>query len=293
MGKLKDYSYIKSGYKFLNSEITAIGEVWRERDDTPKGTLRAYVMCRCSCGNEFRGRVDRLTTNDPEKSPHTCRCQKCGVGKKKLKPTSWEYKAHSTPETVRLKTDYVGKLYNGTWFCQAYDHGDKFGSSYFVCVNTETGDTRVMYKDTLRAMSHEELFNPNAPRAFKDVDEGGLGSESKGEVAVREWLEKHHVAFEQEYTFPNLRGDGHGCLRFDFKIVNRPIVIEFQGEQHYRPVDFFGGEEQFKKQKKYDDLKRAYCKRYGIILIEIPYNYTNLDDYLGKYGAVRTEFNFF
>ena len=66
------------------------------------------------------------------------------------------------------------------------------------------------------------------------------------------------------------------------KIKDKSIVIEFQGAQHYKVIEYFGGEEQFKKQVRYDNIKRAYCKNHNIKLIEIPYNYTDLDIYLNN-----------
>ena len=63
-------------------------------------------------------------------------------------------------------------------------------------------------------------------------------------------------------------------LSYDFLIYKNGLpfaFIECQGEQHYNPVDFFGGEEQFYVQQSHDNLKRAYAEVLGIPLIEIPY----------------------
>ena len=63
-------------------------------------------------------------------------------------------------------------------------------------------------------------------------------------------------------------------MRFDFAIIKDKeliCLIEYQGKQHYDSLDFFGGENALKKQKKYDDLKREYCRNNNIKLIEIPY----------------------
>lgn len=49
------------------------------------------------------------------------------------------------------------------------------------------------------------------------------------------------------------------------------FLIECQGQQHYRPVEMFGGEEQFAKQQIHDEIKRNYAKDIGVKLIEIPY----------------------
>lgn len=279
----KDYSYIQPGYKFPNSCITAIGTVWRERDKTPSATLRAYVNVRCECGNEFVGRVDRLTTTDPTKSPHTCRCVECAKkGKKKLLPTSWDYKAKSTAENVVLKNNYLGKIFDNTWFCATYAGGDHQGHSSYICINQFTGQTQIFKSMVLYHMNCDDSLaytTQPSQRSYSFEDEAPTSNESSGEAAVKQWLINHKIQFEQEYTFDNLRGD-RGLLRFDFKIKDRPIVIEFQGQQHYKAIDYFGGEDQFKKQQRYDNIKRAYCKANKIDLIEIPYNYIDLNEYL-------------
>lgn len=58
-------------------------------------------------------------------------------------------------------------------------------------------------------------------------------------------------------------------LRFDFAINQDQfyILIECQGEQHYHPVEIFGGREQFEKQQRYDKLKADYVHEHGHTLI--------------------------
>lgn len=50
------------------------------------------------------------------------------------------------------------------------------------------------------------------------------------------------------------------------------IFIEYNGHQHYQPVEFFGGETKFKKQQKRDEELRQYCRENNIPLIEIKYD---------------------
>ena len=52
---------------------------------------------------------------------------------------------------------------------------------------------------------------------------------------------------------------------------NIECLIEYQGKQHYEQSEYFGGEDSFIKQRKYDALKKEYCKIHNIKLIEIPY----------------------
>jgi len=100
--------------------------------------------------------------------------------------------------------------------------------------------------------------------------------DSSGEIQVARWLNQHNIPFSREYQYNDLKGD-YANLRFDFKIKDKPVVIEFQGEQHYKDVECFPDSA---TTRKYDLLKREYCGEKGIVLIEIPYNYKNLDMYL-------------
>ncbi len=51
------------------------------------------------------------------------------------------------------------------------------------------------------------------------------------------------------------------------------IVYEIQGEQHYRPVEFFGGSDGFHGQKRRDNWKRQVLMESNIDLIEIHYSF--------------------
>ena len=65
-----------------------------------------------------------------------------------------------------------------------------------------------------------------------------------------------------------------GKCRFDF-YVNNNYLIEYDGQQHFESVEYFGGEEQLKIQQKRDTYKNQWCKENNIPLIRIPY--TKLD----------------
>lgn len=49
-------------------------------------------------------------------------------------------------------------------------------------------------------------------------------------------------------------------------------LIEYNGKQHYEPVDFFGGVDAFIDQQKRDNLKREFCKNKRILLFTIKYD---------------------
>ena len=96
---------------------------------------------------------------------------------------------------------------------------------------------------------------------------------SKGEEKIAKALNDIQCQYKSQYEFQDLKGDVD-CLKFDFAIMDKNenlFLIEYQGEQHYKATDYFGGENEFKKRQKYDEKKRLYCKKNNFILIEIPY----------------------
>lgn len=101
--------------------------------------------------------------------------------------------------------------------------------------------------------------------------------QSKGERLIAEILTELGITFETEKIFPNLKY--RGFLRFDFyfEIYGRGVCIEFDGEQHRIPVQFFGGEDSFKRQQVCDSLKNEYCDRNGIILLRFDKTFTYKD----------------
>ena len=52
-------------------------------------------------------------------------------------------------------------------------------------------------------------------------------------------------------------------------------MIEFDGLQHFEPVELFGGEEAYNKLKKNDNLKNNFCNKNNIKLIRANYKQEN------------------
>lgn len=98
---------------------------------------------------------------------------------------------------------------------------------------------------------------------------------SNMEKRVHGILTVNGVPFKEEYTFPNLTTKKGVPLRFDFAVFDDDgglwFLIETQGIQHYKPIRRFGGQNGLSKQKYNDARKRAYCRKNGITLVEIPY----------------------
>lgn len=60
-------------------------------------------------------------------------------------------------------------------------------------------------------------------------------------------------------------------LELDIFIEELKIGIEYQGRQHYMPVEKFGGKKGFKKQQRNDQLKKDLCHENGVTLVYFGY----------------------
>lgn len=111
---------------------------------------------------------------------------------------------------------------------------------------------------------------------------------------VNKLLIENNVSYRVEYSFPDLKGiHGKNELKFDFAILNEDksikCLIECQGEQHYMPVNEFGGNSQYNTQVKNDKLKKEYVKQHNIKLIEISYKkkkYDKIETILRESGII-------
>lgn len=99
--------------------------------------------------------------------------------------------------------------------------------------------------------------------------------ESSGEANVRRYLTENGLVFEKSKRFEGLVYEKP--LSYDFYVPSCNILIEYQGIQHYEPVEVFGGETAFRLQVIKDNIKRKYSRDNRIELIEIPYTYDSYE----------------
>lgn len=107
---------------------------------------------------------------------------------------------------------------------------------------------------------------------------------SIGEKSLLDTLNKLGISYISQYIIHD--GKHKKPLRFDAFNESNKVAFEFNGEQHYYPVDFAGkgklwAQEQFKLTLERDNSKKKYCKDHGIKLIIIPYwEKRNIEKYL-------------
>jgi hypothetical protein len=98
---------------------------------------------------------------------------------------------------------------------------------------------------------------------------------SKGEKEIRLFLERNNIIFNTQHTFENCKNERY--LPFDFYIPIINTCIEFDGLQHFKPIEYFGGEKTLKITKAHDKIKTDFCINNSIKLIRIMYNENILD----------------
>jgi len=112
---------------------------------------------------------------------------------------------------------------------------------------------------------------------------------SVGEKTISSILVSNGIKHVHQYTFVDCVD--FKPLPFDIAITDEfnkvKLLIEFHGIQHFEPIEFYGGIESLEKTQKRDKIKKDYCKKNNIPLIEITYKHNleiELVNALAYYG---------
>jgi len=118
--------------------------------------------------------------------------------------------------------------------------------------------------------------------------------ESHGERKIRLWLESNNITFIRQHLFNDCYGNSKKKkpFPFDFYLPNQNLCIEFDGEQHFKPILKFGGLNSYIKCIENDKIKTEYCNRNNIKLIRIPYTSFNEIDLILKSKIIETSLHF-
>lgn len=92
---------------------------------------------------------------------------------------------------------------------------------------------------------------------------------SLGEKKVSSFLNNNSIKFETQKRFPECKNKLE--LKFDFYLTDLEILIEYDGVQHFKPIDYFGGDERFTYENKLRKIKENFCTEKNIKLIRISY----------------------
>lgn len=93
-------------------------------------------------------------------------------------------------------------------------------------------------------------------------------SQSLGEALVESKLVENGISFQTQVSFPFLKHK-QGRKSLDFYLPEYNIAIEYQGSQHFVPIENFGGQEHLNQQNERDKIKYQLCKNNNIYIFYI------------------------
>lgn len=146
-------------------------------------------------------------------------------------------------------------------FNHYYVVGD--GSTYFESrKNKESEYSREVYKRY--KVEYTNMYNELFKRL---IDEDGYKTRWVSELTLYRMVEEEYEDAIYQYTADFLGGQS-----LDIFIPSLKLGIEYQGIQHYKPIDHFGGENGFRATIERDKKKKLKCRNNGISLIEWKYD---------------------
>ena len=143
-------------------------------------------------------------------------------------------------------------------------HGNKYDYSK---VNYINGRTKVI----IICKKHNEFLQTPETHLYGS---GCPKCQLKSQTKLYEKLKESFPNEEIIYEATNKIVPWLGLQRFDIYFPKYNIAVEYNGEQHYIPIEHFGGKLGLTNTKERDELKRQKCKENNCILFEIRYNYT-------------------
>lgn len=258
---------------------------------------------KCGCGNEFE------TSFDTFKNANQRQCPSCGIelrasGKrddfdKAIKVFNYKGFELLSKEYINARSKLLAKdkdgykvlisldnLSRGKTPQRFYQYNPYTIENIQIWLNKNNCNFRIISTKFVSANSKLEfqcfkghVFSTSWNKIQSQHVGCAICTQSKGEDLVSEYLLKHNLTFEREKTFENCKYKKK--LRFDFYINSLNACIEFQGVQHYKPIEHFGGDARYTSQLKKDNIKVEFCKENNIKLIRIPYfEIDNIDNIL-------------
>jgi len=170
-----------------------------------------------------------------------------------------------------LEKNLYSKLSNTREFIEKAKqiHGEKYDYS-------KTNYCHSLKKVIITCMKHGDFLQ--TPNCHLNGQGCPICNESVLEKEIRVALEKENINHLCQY-----RQKWLGKQSLDFYLPDYNIAIECQGEQHYKPKKYFGGEKYFNKIIENDSKKEKLCENYGIKLFYYTkLKYLNNDAKFGK-----------
>ena len=220
------------------------------------GKHKRTWLCQCDCGNQCYATTENLRRGDTP----SCGCITKENRAKQLKDLTGQRFGHL--EVLK----YLGTINGNSKYWVRCDCGKEY-----------------------------EIYAANLTQGC--TTSCGCVKESHGEIKIRELLIKNNIDFINQKTFDNFSyEDTNGKPRYDFFLPQYNILIEYDGEQHFRPIYSWDTEKDYQQRILHDKMKNEYAWNNNFIIIRIPYTHYNdlcLNDLLldSKYIIRKDDIN--
>ena len=294
------------GQKFGALTVTKMLYDYRRK---PSGQAVTYCECICDCGNTVIRSANKIKTS---KNP-SCGCltkqtvrNACAkkiegqkFGRLTVNFTLWDsspVKVNCTCDcgnTVVLSRNDVMSGHTQSCGCLQKERASKSNTKDFTGIISDFGielvkplylKVRSDNSDNQKQVwiweckcSCGKLFEALPANILSGkITSCGCNRSSSREKYIANILDGSDVIYDTEVTFNDCKNKY--ALRFDFGIYdefqNIKALIEYDGEQHFKPVSLFGGEIGFLNSQKRDEIKNNYCIEKNIPLYRIPYTFS-------------------
>ena len=180
-------------------------------------------------------------------------CSKCGI--KKIAGAN-----KLTPDEVKSRIDSI----NGNILLNP----EEYISNSTPNLKIKCGDCGEVYITTLANYEYNQKIRCDSCSQRISVPER----------RVMTLLDKYNIEYIYNHKFDDCKNIKP--LPFDFYLPQYGLIIETDGEHHFRPI---WGDKHFSQTKQNDSTKNEYCKTHNIELIRIPYwDFDNIEDILIK-----------
>jgi hypothetical protein len=241
----------------------------KKRPTRSCGCLRSEIE---DLSNRVFGRLTALSRAKNKENGRTawnciCDCgNKCIVGTKELK--NGDTQSCGCLRDELLTKNLLGQKFGKLTVTRRSDNNVDYDGAFWECEcecgnKIITSGKRLMYGHTTSC--------------------GCL--KSKGEQKIASLLSYNNILYTPQYTFPDCVTENGFPCRFDFGILdeyyNLKCLIEYDGIQHFKPIEYFGGKLYFNYLQRCDENKNIYCKENEIPLLRINYKeINNMEKYI-------------
>ena len=163
----------------------------------------------------------------------------------------------------------------------------KFGLLTAICPAGEKQNSHIIWKCKCECGNFCEV-NSNSLKSGNTSSCGCLNKKSAGEEKISKILNEKNINFKRQFSFPNCLSPKNFPLLFDFALFdednNLKCLIEYDGIQHFKPIEYFGGKLYFNYLQRCDENKNIYCKENEIPLLRINYKeINNMEKYIEEF----------